>query len=267
MRFVEGLDLENSFGGVAGLESASHKSLEEPSGLSGEHSFCDFPYLSNVEAEQCVLRTPLVFVNLAWADNEIRGALCKDVTFGRLSVEPKVVFNDMTLALALGLYFPPLAFPLNPAGHLILSELFTSLVQPGHSRLTYNMYTAYAPVHAKVILFLAALLDFANPSVVASNKGSSIVFHQAVIWAFGHSKVRSVIDEYTNPRSYVMAAYTGLEQGGYTRESNRVTSGDNSNTLGYAFLLLSTPMRFEAFPIISRAWSDSYVKTYVQASL
>jgi len=112
---------------------------------------CVFPYLSGDKAEQCTLRTSKVFVDVAWADNVVRGVLWQDVTYGRLNEEARLVFNDMPLALALGLYFPPLAFPLNAAGHLMLAGLFETLIRPGHSELTSAVYVAYSPTHAKLV--------------------------------------------------------------------------------------------------------------------
>ena len=62
----------------------------------------------------------------------VRGALSKDVIFSRLGTQASLVFNDMGLALALCLYFPPLAFPLNGAGSLLLTQLFPLLTHPAH---------------------------------------------------------------------------------------------------------------------------------------
>jgi hypothetical protein len=179
--------LENGLAEVGELASTNHVGTKESSALPLEDAPFMFPYLSDTKAEQCVICTPKVFVDLAWSDRVIRGALCKLVTYGRVSSESRLVFynradfSDMPLSLALALYFPPLAFPLNAAGHLLLSELFGTLLQPGHKGLASNLYAAYAPTHSRIVLSLETLSDANKLSAFVLSGSKSFIFHQAVI--------------------------------------------------------------------------------------
>lgn len=202
LRTMAELDLKHAIGGGSSLTvdgSADGLACAEQPYLTQEEGFSPmFPYLSDGEAERCVLRTPVVFIDLTWGDRVVRGALCKDVTFSRLSTDAKVVFNDTELMLALGLYFPVLAFPLNDVGSSLLTELFPLLPQSTCAKSSLSMYGTYAPFHTKLLYYLSLFSDSDKSALSALRGLSSFVSQQAVICGLNTLGVGVVLQKYTN---------------------------------------------------------------------
>ena len=128
----------------------------------------------------------------------VRGALSKDVIFSRLGTEANIVFNDMGLALAMGLYFPTLAFPLNGVGRLLLTKLFPLLAQSAHVGFSFSTYAAYAPFHTKSLSYLELLSDSDKRFLSVFRGHVSFMSQQAVICGLGTLRVDELLQKHTN---------------------------------------------------------------------
>jgi len=172
-----------------------------------------FPYLSDGEAERCVLRTPMIFVDLTWGDNVVRGALSKDVIFSRLGTYATTVFNDMGLALAMGLHFSPLTFPLNGVARLLLTELFPLLAQSANAGFSFSTYGAYAPFHTKSLSYLELLSDSDKLSLSTFRGHATFMSQQAVICGLGTLGVNELIQKHAIAFKPVWVASANPEKG------------------------------------------------------